>query len=94
MRSKHLCVLITSKLRERLVLSNMFKPSSIILLTVPVVLLLWIIFVVYASYRFLLCLVCSLQPCDHMLESADPTALLFSCVYSISHILSWVRCAT
>ena len=35
MRTKHLCVLFHIRIKGELVLLNMFKPSSVILLTVP-----------------------------------------------------------
>ena len=66
---------------------NMFKPSSIFLTgRSKAVLLLWIIFC-YLCF-VLYCLVCSW-------ESADLLALLyvmFTCILSLSHMVSWVRC--
>ena len=53
-----------------------------------VVLLLWLCFVSY-------CLFCSLQPCGHRLGKDWPLGSLIcdvSCVLSLSHMVSWVRC--
>ena len=61
--------------------------------------LLWILFVIYVSC--LSCfLVCSLQPCGHLLGKGWPLGSLvcdvvFLCVFlSLSHVVSWVRCGT
>ena len=38
-----------------------------------------------------------MQPCDHLLGTANPLALLcvvFCCVLSLSHVVSWVECGT
>ena len=44
---------------------------------------------------FSVCLCNTLQPCEHLLESADLLArfcVVFSCVLSFSIMVSWVRC--
>ena len=69
----------TSKLRVRLVLLNMFKPPSDFFTIFP----RWCFFFVSCLSLFC-CIVCSLQPCDHLLGRADPLALLsvmLSCVF-------------
>ena len=51
-----------------LVLLNVFKPASVFFGCSKAVLLLWTLFVIYVSCLSLLyCLVCSLQPCGHLL---------------------------
>ena len=60
--------------------------------------LLWILFVIRVCF-LLCCLVCSfqIQSCDHLLGKGRPLALLlvvFSCVLSLSHTVSRVRCGT
>ena len=64
---------------------NMFKHSSKKIFThrSKAVLLLWILFVIYVSRLSLLYrLVCSLQPCDHLLTS------WLSCVWCFLELLS------
>ena len=64
------------------------------------VLLLWILFAIYVSCLFLLCcLVCSMQPCDHLLGNCWTLGSLvrnvFLCVFlSLSHMVSPIRCGT
>ena len=62
------------------------------------VLLFWIICVInvlcFSCFR-----VCSLLPCGHLLGKGwplDPWLLfvMFKCVLSLSHVVSWVRCGT
>ena len=89
----------TSDLRVRLVPLNMFEPSSNFLTDrFRLVLLLWILFVIcFSCLPLSYCIACSLQPCDHLLGRADLLALwyvMFSCVLSLSHMVSWVRCGT
>ena len=68
----------TSELRVRLVPFNMFKPSSNFFADhSKAVLLLWILFEIHVSCLSLLCgLVCSLQPCDHLLGEGWPLGSL------------------
>ena len=40
------------------------------------------------------CPVCSLQPCDYLLEKDEPLGFLVCCVLSLFHIVSRVRCCT
>ena len=69
MQAKHQLVLIHIRNKGEVGTINMLKPSS----NFPtkrskVVLLLWILFVIYVSCLSLsYCLVCSLQPCGHLL---------------------------
>ena len=92
-----------SELMVRFLTMNMFKPSSNCMLCFTdhskAVLLLWILFVTYVSCLFLLCcLVCSLQPCDHLLGKSWSLGSLVCdvllCVLSLSHMVSRVRCGT
>ena len=70
----------TSELRVRLVAKIMFMPSSNFLTgRCKVVLLLWILFLICVSCLSLsvsYCLVCSLQPCDHLLGKGWPLGFL------------------
>ena len=96
MQTKHLSAFIYIRNKVRFVPSNMFKPSINFLIDrSKTVLLFWIVFVVCVSC--INYIVCSLQPCGHLLGKAGPLALLyvmFSCVLSLSHMVSWVRCGT
>ena len=69
MRTKHLSVLIHITIKVRLLPLSMFKPSSEKNTDrSKAVLLLRIIFVICVPRLSLLyCLICSLQPCDHLL---------------------------
>ena len=68
MRTKHLrCVLIHIRIKSEAGTVDMFKPSSFLSGRSKAVLLLWTLFIMYFSCLFLLCLVCSLQRCDHLL---------------------------
>ena len=59
MRTKHLCVLFHIRIKGELVLLNMFKPSSVILLTVPRHRFFCGSFDIYVScLSWLCCLVC------------------------------------
>ena len=85
----------TSEIRVRLVPPNMSKPSSNFLTDYSkAVLLLWILFV----FRVCLCHAIFSDPCSLVvtcLKRADPLALLcviFSCVLSLSDMVSWARC--
>ena len=73
----------TSALRVKLVLWNMFKPSSNFLTDrSKAVLLLWIHFVISVSCLSLsYCLVCFLQPCGHLLGKGWPLGSLVRHVY-------------
>ena len=71
MRTKHLCVSIHIRNKDEIgtFKSNMFKPSSNFLTDrSKAVFLLWVLFVICVSCLSLsCCLVCSLQPCGHLL---------------------------
>ena len=91
MQTKHLCVLIhiCTKCEVGAVPSskNIFTDRS------KAVLLLWIIFVIYVSCLSC-CLVCSMQPCGHLLGKGEA---LGSCVWSFVMfftfpVVSWVKC--
>ena len=73
-------------------------PSNCFTFRSKAVLLLWILFAIYVSCLSLLCcLVCCLQPYDHLLGKGWSLCSLVccvSCVLSLSHIVSWVRCGT
>ena len=72
------------------------KNKMVFLLALELSDLAFILFVIYVSIRSC-CLVCSLQPCSHLLGKSDLFALLcvmFSCVFLLSHVVSWVRCGT
>ena len=86
-----------SEIRVRLVPPNMSKPSSNFLTDYSkAMLLLWILFV----FHVCLCHAIFSVSCSLVVvcwERADPLALLcvmFSCVLSLVHMVSWVRCGT
>ena len=79
-------IILTYPLRVRLVPFKIFKSSLDFFADgSKAVLLLLIFFVIYVSCLSLLsCLVCSLQPCDHLWKRSDLLVLLcvvFSCVF-------------
>ena len=95
MRTKHLCVMV--HIRNKGEVKNMSKPSSNFLTDYSKAMpLLWILFV----FHVCLCHAIFSVPCSLVvvcLERAHPLALLwvmFSCVLSLSHMVSWVRCGT
>ena len=90
MRTKHLFVLIHIRNKGEVCTINLV----LFLLTIPkVVLLLWILFVIHVSW--LSCfLVCSLQPCGHLLGKSWPFRSLVCDVLSLSNVVSWVSCDT
>ena len=72
----------TPELMVKLVLFNMFKPFKAVLL-LKILSVIWVL-----CLSLLLCLVCSLQPCDHLLGKGLPLGsltcdLLFSSVTGI-----------
>ena len=67
MRTKHLFVCIHIKIRVRLVLSNMLKPSSEFY---------WPFFIYGSRLSLWYCIVFSLQSCDHLLGKGWPLASL------------------
>ena len=92
MRTKHLCVLILTKLRVGLTPINMFKPfSELFTDRSKAVLLLWNLFVSYVSRLSFFVLSCLFLAAlwSHAVKRADLLAVMcvaFSCVLSISQM--------